>query len=144
MKETPNNAVTSALTEAGSGLESRMFRTMSVAVALAVVGSLPFANWKVTAGLLLGGLLSLLNHRWLNKSATAAFSVLVHGAKPRLSLVQYILRYAVVGGVVFVACQLNLVSPAATFGGLSTFVVAFFVEAFREVYLSIIHREEII
>lgn len=126
-----------------TGIESRVFRAMTVAVAVAVFASLPFAQWRVTVGLLLGGLLSLLNHRWLSRSAAAAFSVVAHGAKPQLTLVQYVLRYLVVATVVFVAYQLNIVSLAATIAGLCSFVVALFVEAFREFYFAIIHREEI-
>ena len=78
----------------------------------------------------------------LATSTAAAFSVLVHGARPRLSLVQYILRYLVVTTVVVVAYKLNIVSLTATIIGLCSFVVALFGEALREFYFAIIHREE--
>jgi hypothetical protein len=107
-----------------------------------VIASLPFGQWRISAGLLVGGLLSLLNHHWLSNSTAAAFSVVVHGAKPKLKLAQYILRYLVIATVVFIAYQLNLVSLAATILGLCSFVAALFVEAFREFYFAIIHREE--
>ena len=54
----------------------------------------------------------------------------------------YILRYLIVGIVVFAAYQLRLVSLAATIAGLCSFVPALFVEAFRQFYLAMIHREE--
>ena len=126
-----------------SDIDGRIFRTMAVSVLIAVVASVPFAEWRVTVGLLLGGLLSLLNHYWLISSTTAAFKVVAHGAKPRLSLLNYILRYLVIAAVVFGAYKLNLVSLVATIAGLCSFVVALFVEAFREFYFAIIHREEI-
>lgn len=125
------------------GVETRVFRAMTIAVAIAVVGSLPFAQWRVSTGLLVGGILSLLNHHWLSSSTAAAFSVVAHGAKPRLKIAQYILRYVVIAAVVFFAYKLNLVSLAATIVGLCSFVLALFVEAFREFYFAIIHREEI-
>ena len=131
------------LTGGKSTIEGRVFRTMAFATALAAIASMPFAPWRVTTGLLLGGVLSLLNHHWLSSSIAAAFSVLVHGARPRLSLVQYILRYLVVATVVFAAYKLNAISLTATLVGLSSFVVALFVEAFREFYFAFIHREEI-
>lgn len=144
MKETPNNAGARRLREtASSGIERRIFRAMALAAAVAVVASLPFAQWRVTTGLLLGGILSLLNHHWLSNSTAAAFSVVVHGTKPKLKLAQYILRYLVIAAVVVVAYKLNIVSLAATIAGLCSFVVALFVEAFREFYFAIIHREEI-
>ena len=125
-----------------SGVEARIFRTMAFAVVLAVVFSLPFVQWRITVGLLLGGILSLLNHYWLSTSTAAAFTVLIHGAKPRLKVAQYILRYLVIAGLVLIAYKLNLVSLAATIVGLCSFVVALFVEALREFYFVIIHREE--
>jgi hypothetical protein len=124
-------------------LERRIFNVMAVAVAIAAVVSLPFAHWRLTTGLLLGGALSLLNHHWLRSSTASAFSVIAHGAKPKLSIVTYVLRYLIITAIVFLAYKLNLVSLAATIAGLCSFVVALFAEAVREFYFVVIHREEI-
>lgn len=126
-----------------TSIEGRIFRTMAFATAVTAIASVPFAHWRITTGLLLGGVLSLLNHHWLSTSTSAAFSVLANGAKPRLSIVQYILRYFVITTVVLVAYKLNIVSLTATIIGLCSFVVALFGEALREFYFAIIHREEI-
>ena len=143
MKDNLKNPAGTMLPEAGdSGLEGRIFRTMVLATLLVTVVSLPFAHWRITTGVLLGGILALLNHYWLSSSTAAAFTVLVHGARPRLNLVQYILRYFVIATVVFIAYKLNLVSVVATLLGLCSFVVALFAEALREFYFAIIHREE--
>jgi len=143
MTDIPNNTGTTLLSEAAnSGVEMRISRTMAFAVALAVLISLPFGSWRITVGLFLGGILSLLNHRWLSNSTAAAFTVLTQGAKPRLKLAQYLLRYLVIASLVYIAYKLNIVSLAATIAGLCSFVVALFVEAFREFYFVIIHREE--
>ncbi len=144
MKETPNIAGGTSSPETGNGaIDRRVFRTMTIAVAIAVFASLPFAHWRVTSGLLVGGLLSLLNHHWLRSSSAAAFSVVVQGSKPKLKLAQYILRYFVIATVVLIAFKFNVVSLTATIAGLCSFVVALFAEAFREFYFAIIHREEI-
>ena len=148
MKETPHHVTGGMLPESqNSGpdtqMERRILRTMAVSVAVGCLASVLLADWRVTLGLLLGGLLSLLNHHWLRSSATAAFSVVAHGAKPKLRIAQYILRYLVIGGVVFLAYKFNFVSLAATIAGLCSFVVALFAEALREFYLVITHREEI-
>ena len=117
---------------------------MIAAVSLAVIISIPFAPWRITTGLLLGGLLSLLNHYWMRSSIAAVFdTALSQGDQPRLRLANYILRYFVIVGVVFAAYQFNIISLPATIAGLCSFVVALFFEAFREVYLAIIHREGI-
>lgn len=144
MKQTPDNAAGAVHAQMrNADIDGRIFRTMAFAVGLAVVASVPFAEWRVTAGLLVGGVLSLLNHYWLISSTTAAFKVVAHGAKPRITLFHYVLRYIVIAAVVFTAYKLNLVSLVATIAGLCSFVVALFVEALREFYFAIIHREEI-
>ena len=144
MNEISNNAPerTSPATRDG-GIDARIFRTMGLAAIFAVIASLPFAPWRITTGLLLGGLLALLNHRWLSNSTAAAFNVAVEGARPKLKVAQYILRYFVIAAVVFIAYKLNVVSLTATIIGLCSFVVALFAEACREFYFAIIHREEI-
>jgi hypothetical protein len=143
MKEISNNPGGTMRPEAGdSGVQARIFRSMAIVAALAAIVSLPFAEWRITTGLLLGGTLSLLNHYWLSSSTAAAFAVLTQGTKPRLKVAQYILRYLVIGTIVVLAYKLNLVSLVATIAGLSSFVAALFVEAFREFYFVIIHREE--
>jgi membrane-bound metal-dependent hydrolase YbcI (DUF457 family) len=144
MNKTGNHEGAGLISASGDATNRRIFRSMIVAVILAVCASLPFASWRVSAGLLLGGLLSLLNHYWLTTSTTAAFSVLVDGQKPRLSLVQYVLRYALIGSVIFLAYRFRIASVPALIAGLCSFVVALFAEAFREFYFAIIHREEII
>jgi hypothetical protein len=144
MNEISNNAPGSmSPASRDGGIDARIFRTMGLAAIFAVIASLPFGQWRITTGLLLGGLLALLNHRWLSNSTAAAFSVLVDGARPKLKVAQYILRYFVIATVVFVAYKLNVVSLTATIIGLCSFVVALFAEACREFYVAIIHREEI-
>ena len=123
-------------------LERRLTRSMCVAVALAVAASAPFAPWRVTTELALGGVLSLVNHRWLRSSIAAAFGGDLRGKRPRLKVARYVLRYFVVGFVVFAAARLDLISVPAAIAGLCSFVVALFVEAARQFYTSIVHREE--
>lgn len=144
MNKTSNNVGSGTLSANGDATNQRIFRSMIVVVILAVSVSLVFAPWRVSTGLLLGGLLSLVNHYWLTSSTTAAFSVLIDGQKPRLSLVQYVLRYAVIGSAILLAYKFGIASVPALVAGLCSFVVALFVEAFREFYFAIIHREEII
>ncbi len=144
MKETSHNEGAGLFSRSGDATNRRIFRSMIVAVVLAVGASLLFAPWRVSTGLLLGGVLSLLNYYWLITSTTAAFSVLVNGEKPRLSLIQYVLRYALIGSVILLAYTLGVASIPALLAGLCSFVFALFVEAFREFYFAIIHREEII
>jgi hypothetical protein len=124
-------------------MERRLFRVMRWAVAAAVLLSAPFAPWRVTTGLALGGALALLNHHWLRTSVRAAFtSATLTGVRPRLNVARFILRYFVVVTSVFAAYEFGIVSIVATLVGLSAFVVAGIVEGFVQTYLIFAHREE--
>ncbi len=125
-----------------SALEIRLFRVMIVSVIAASLISLVFAPWRVSFGLMLGGGLSLLNYHWLRISVGAIFNIDHALQRPRVRISRYILRYLLVGVLVFWAYQLRLVSLAATVAGLCAFVPALFAEAFRQFYFAIIHREE--
>ena len=130
---------------AHASVETRIFRVMVAAVALAVMIATVAAPWRVSSGLLLGGLLSLLNYRWLRSSVGAIIEANIEAGKSGQSSggksARYVLRYLVVTAVVVTAYRLKLVSLPATIFGLCSFVIALFAEAFREFYFAIIHRE---
>ena len=128
---------------ASNAINLRIFRTMAIATGLSVAVSAVIGPWRVTTGLLVGGLLALFSHHWLKNSAAAAIEMSVGGATPRLRLTQFVLRYVVIGAFVFLLNELNVVSLTAVLAGMSSFVVAIFVEALREFYFAIIQREEI-
>lgn len=128
---------------ASNAINLRIFRSMLIATGLAVVVSSVIGPWRVTTGLLVGGLLALLSHRWLKNSAAAAIELSVHGGRPQLRIAQFVLRYLVIAAIIFSLYQLDVLSLPFTLWGMSTFVVAIFVEALREFYFAIIQREEI-
>ena len=126
-----------------AALQSRILRVMALSVTVAVIVSTSLAPWRSTVGLALGGILSLFNYHWLRSSISALIAANASDKTVGHSAWRYLLRYAVIGGVVFAAYTLGVVSLPATIIGLCSFVVALFAEAFRVFYLAIIHREEI-
>ena len=141
MADSAHNAgETPALSEVDHGLNQRIFRVMVAATVISAAISAFVGPWRVTTGLLLGGLLALFSHRWLKTSAAAAINLSIGGGGRQLSMAQFVLRYVVVGSVVFAAYQLNIVSLAAVLFGLTSFVVALLVEALREFYFAISAR----
>ena len=125
-----------------TAIETRVFFAMILTVGLAVIASAILAPWRFTAGLLLGGALSLFNYHWLRTSVAAVFNIDMAAKRPRFKASRYILRYFVIGAISFAAYKLQLVSLPATLAGLCAFVPALFVEAGRQFYFAIIHREE--
>jgi len=126
-----------------NAINLRIFRTMAIATGLSVAVSALIGPWRVTTGLLLGGLLALFSHRWLKSSAAALIQLSTAGGTSQFRLAQFLLRYIVIAAVVFATHTLDLVSLPAVLAGLCSFVVAMLVEASREFYFAIIEREEI-
>lgn len=126
----------------GRSVELNVFRSMIAAVSISVIASAAFMPWRFTTGLVLGGMLALINYHWLRSSVAAIFNIDAAAEKPQVKISRHILRYFVVGLLAFMAYQLRFVSLAATITGLCAFVPALFVEAARQFYFIIIHREE--
>ncbi len=141
MSDIADSVSVQAVTDEPIGaLESRLIRVMAAVVALAVIGSAVLAPWRVTAGVALGGGLALLNYHWLRTSVRALLSEATV-KRPRITITRYVLRHLIIGAVVFAGYLLQWVSLPATIVGLCAFVPALFVEAFRQFYFAIIHRE---
>ena len=137
-----SNSVTGGADLRPDELENRILRSMAISVALAGIVSTFVGPWRVTSGLFLGGLLSIVNFRWLHSSIAALLNVKTPGKRPRIQIGKYVLRYLVIAAAVFAAYKLRLVSLPATIAGLCAFVPALFAEAFRQFYFAIIRREE--
>lgn len=126
-----------------AGLERRLVRGMIVSVALATLVSAFVAPWRVTTGLILGGVLAYFNHHWLRTSLSAVFGGAAQGGgSPRLGASRYVLRYFIIGGVVASAYMFNLVSIGATLAGMCATAFAIMIEAFTQLYYAIRYREE--
>lgn len=123
-------------------LESRLLRTMTWTVVVVVAVAAIIAPWRFTTGLLLGGALSILNYRWLHSSAVAVVNLSIGSHARRVGSTRYLFRYLLVAAAIFAAYQLQIVSLVAALVGLCSFVPALFVEAFRQFYFILIHREE--
>ena len=130
------------LRDGDGDLGNRLLYSMVVATAIAVLVSAVIAPWRVTSGLFLGGSLSLLNYHWLHSSVAAILNIDFSVQRPRAGSWRYLLRYFVVSVSVFATYRLHLISLVATLLGLCSFVPALFVEAARQFYFAIIHREE--
>jgi diacylglycerol kinase len=123
-------------------VERRIFRDTCAAALVAVAVSAFVAPWRVTTGLLLGGVLAVFNQHWLRTSVAAVFDSAPAGARPKLRAARYVLRYVVVAVVITAAVGLDAVSLVATLAGMCTVVAALLAEGFRQLYFAIVSREE--
>ena len=120
----------------------RIFRDTFWAALVAVIVGAFLAPWRVTAGLALGGALSLFNMHWLRGSVEAVFEGATSERPPKWKAARYVLRYAVVAGLVFAAYHAGLVSLVATLAGMCAVVAGLLAEGFRQFYFAIVRREE--
>jgi len=134
---------TSVFTQEDHALNARIFRVMVSATGLGIAISSLIGPWRFTAGLAIGGVMALFSHNWLRNSAAAAIRLAAGGGVQQLRLLQFLLRYIVIGSAIFAAYYADVASLSGMLLGLSSFVVAVFFEAIREFYFAIIHREEI-
>lgn len=125
-----------------SAMERRIFRSMCVTVVVAVLVSATVASWRVTTGLFIGGVLSLFNHHWLRTSVAAAFDTTTAGARPKLKIARYVLRYVIAAATIAAAYWFDIASLPAMIAGMCSFVAAVLLEGFLQLYFAFMHREE--
>jgi hypothetical protein len=128
--------------EAPSAAVRRIFRDTFWAALGAVSVSAFLAPWRVTTGLALGGALALFNQHWLRDSVEAVFEGATAARPPKMRAARYVLRYAVVAGLVLFAYRAGLVSLVATLAGMCAVVAGLLAEGFRQFYFAIVRREE--
>ncbi len=122
--------------------EKRLLALTGIIILVLVVGSLWLENWRVTLGIILGGVLSLLNIYWLRLSLKNLLNAAAGSEQPRFSSTLYILRYLFIAIIVTFAAMLGLVSVAATLIGLLSFAFAILLEAIIQLITIIFIREE--
>lgn len=122
---------------------SRILRIMAIVLIAAAAVSSVFANWRVTGGLIVGGILAFVNYYWLKFALKSVFENAANGEKPKFLIGKYFLRYFAVGAVIAVVFLTRIVSPTALIGGLSAFAAAVMIESFILVLIHISKREEL-
>lgn len=128
----------------GAAIESRISRLLCGVVALAVCVSFVTMPWRVTSGLLLGGVLSIMNFAWVRSFVHKLFGSTEEDAHaPRWSLARYyFLRYLVLAFVIGVAYLLNVVSLVAVLFGLCSLAAAGMLEGLIQLYFAIFNRTD--
>ncbi len=99
----------------------------AVIVAGSIVGA-AFASGSFGVGVLFGGAMSFANYFWQRNSTRAIFEGAVRGEVPALLAVRYILRYVVVGLVVWGIYATEAFPIAAVVLGLAAFAFAVVIE----------------
>lgn len=106
-------------------------RLLLLMVGVIAAGSLAgtiFGSGRFGAGVLVGGIMSFANYFWQRNSTKAIFDGAVRGEVPALLAVRYILRYAVIGLVVWGIYATEAFAIVAVVLGLAAFAFAVVIE----------------
>ncbi|GEM_PF-1427855 len=122
-------------------VERRVWRSAFVAAALAIIVSAIFADLKLTLGLAAGCLLALLNFRWLSISVRDILSAGTTSTPPG-TIWLFLIRWIVVGAVVYVAIWSGYFNGVALLVGLFAPAVAIMIEAIYMTFKSFARGRE--
>ena len=125
----------------------RIERTLIALGFLAACAAFFFATWRDALGILIGAACSWLNFRWLRTSIVGLTNRLAAnpgstGSTGLLAL-RFLLRYAVVGAVVYATLKGSVASGLGVCAGLLLIVPALMFEAVYEFYLSRQHNTQV-
>lgn len=109
-------------------VERRLWRNIVFVIVTATIASALFADRRFTLGLVLGGAMSLFNFKWLHSSLRAIFEEGERTAPPGTSM-KFILRWAIIGAVVYAANRTGYFNPVAILAGLFAPAFAAIIEA---------------
>lgn len=114
--------------------------------AVALFGSLAgfiFISWQFGFGVVLGGILSLINYYWLKISVKKIFDQAISGSKPRFLAVRYFARYLTLGVILLIIFLTKTVPIVAVILGLGSFALAIVVEGLIRLFSSVFNSKEL-
>jgi len=121
----------------------RIFILMAAAVGLGSVLSLIFVSLNFAVGVVIGGVLSLVNYYWLNRSLKSILDNAVEGGTSHFIAGRAFLRYVVFGAILAVIYLSKAVPIIAVLLGLASFAVAIILEAFIRILSSFSNKKGI-
>jgi hypothetical protein len=123
----------------------RILIIMAVLLIVAVIASFFLGDWRVTAGLAIGGALSFVNFFWLKSSLGHMLGMAAAGAaEPKiLWVLKYNLRFMSLVLAILAVYLTGTVSLTALFGGLLSLAAAIMVEGFIQIFLAVFKRGEV-
>jgi hypothetical protein len=110
---------------------------MAVIIAAGAIAGFVFGSAGFGMGVLAGGLMSFANYFWQRGSMRAIFDQAANGEMPVFLALRYILRYAIIGGILWFFYVTGAFPVAAVVLGLAAFVFAVIVEGLIGIFNSL-------
>ncbi len=121
---------------AGLLMLRRIKRNALIFLGLAVLGSLVFRSFGITLGVLVGGVCAVVNFRWIEAGLDAAMGGPMSRKKRGLAVAKFILRYILLGLIIYAIVANRIADLKALLAGLFIFVVSIMWEAFSSALTS--------
>jgi hypothetical protein len=121
----------------------RILILMAFAVILGSVLSSVFVSVNFGFGVLIGGVLSLINYYWLKRSLKVVMDEAVAGGAPHFLAGRAFIRYIVFGSLLAIIYLSKAVPMVAVLLGLASFAVAIIFEAFIRLFNSFSNKKGI-
>ncbi len=110
--------------------QRRTLRSMAVVAFVGGLAGFYFVSAEFGLGVLLGGILSLVNYYWLKVSLRGVFDKIAGGGeKPRFLAAKYLLRYAAFALILVIVFLTKILPIIAVLLGLASFAIAIIIEA---------------
>jgi len=121
----------------------RILWTMGAVALFSSLAGFIFVSWQFGLGVVLGGILSLINYYWLKISLKKIFDRAVGGVRPRFLAVRYFARYLTLGGILLIVFLTKTVPIVAVILGLGSFALAIVVEGLIRLFSSVFNSKEL-
>lgn len=121
----------------------RILIVMATVTILGCLLGFIFISRQFGIGVLIGGILSLINYYWLKISLGKIFEAAVGGEKPRFLAVRYLFRYVVLAAVLTVVFLTEVIPVVAVIAGLASFALAIVIEGILRIFSSFSKQKEV-
>lgn len=121
----------------------RILLLMAIVGVLGAVTGFIFVSASFGIGVLIGGILSLVNYYWIKQSLKSIFDKALAGEKPQFLGLQYFFRYMALGAILVFFHITKSVPMIAVLFGLASFALAIIIEAFIRLFSSFSTKKEI-
>ncbi len=121
----------------------RILWTMGAVALFVSLAGFIFVSWQFGLGVVLGGILSLINYYWLKISLKKIFDQAAGGLKPRFLAVRYFARYLTLGVILLIIFLTKTVPIVAVILGLASFALAIVVEGLIRLFSTFFKSREL-
>ena len=134
-----STGITAGDREAAEAGERRIQRNTWLVIVVMAAAGFALSDSRMGWSIIAGGLLCLLNQRWLSSSVTSILGLAAAnatGAVPRWTVTKFVLRYAVIGTIVGLALWSRKVDLIGFAAGIAAVVWAVMLEAGYQIFLT--------